>query len=294
MRQKKFGKKIQNWHRPLRPSQLGRRFLEHRYDDPEIRKRGQSIDVLTGVDDCWDPFDPYQDWDDGELEDLYRLELDKFLTRTLDSSDPLFRPEWAADSSIVATTPSLVEPADLGVAERLAVYVEQVMLFSKNSEAVRSQILQAVGDPRSLNVLNSVGDAFCIQRYVLNSDALNFCPQPFAKRVCLFAPFWIRRPETWKKDGDRTLLDHLFSRYEVPEFLHAEWCRSQDVPRFKWLMLVHPAGARREPKTRSQSLRLEDPRQIPECSLRSPLSVISNHGVHVRRGETARRLRTGL
>ena len=127
MRQKKFGKKIQNWHKPLHPSQLRERFLEHRYDDPEIRKRGRSIDAITGVDDCWNPFDPYLAcgcWYCVEAhtlpldelyisEDLYRLEFDEFLTRTLNPSDPLFRPEWAADSGTAGPAPSSVEQGDV-------------------------------------------------------------------------------------------------------------------------------------------------------------------------------------
>lgn len=43
MKQKKFGKKIQNWHRPLRRSQLRQRFLRHRFViDPTAQRENQT------------------------------------------------------------------------------------------------------------------------------------------------------------------------------------------------------------------------------------------------------------
>jgi len=47
MKQKRFGKKVQNWHRPLGCDQLSQRFLRHRYDDPEADAEQSAF--LSGV-----------------------------------------------------------------------------------------------------------------------------------------------------------------------------------------------------------------------------------------------------
>lgn len=225
MKQKKLGKKVQNWHRPLGPSQLRRRFLQHRYDDPEVTKRGRSLGYIVDVDDCWDCYDPYQpDWG-GDTDDIYRYELDLFLKQILNPPPPLIPLEWVTDapsdedgepmSSFARPRPST------GIEERLAAHVDKVVRISNSFPALKSQIVESIGDSRNVDMVKIVADRF---------KSLGF-----AKQVCLFAPFWVRSPRTWDKRGDSNLLDHLFVLHDVPGFLYSEWFRNPDVPRFKWL-----------------------------------------------------------
>ena len=57
----------------------------------------------------------------------------------------------------------------------------------------------------------------------------------------LFHPFWIRRISEWKACAGptvelrRSLVDHLFTRYPVTEFLYANWQREEEFPRLKWI-----------------------------------------------------------
>src|SRR5262249_42667421 len=53
--------------------------------------------------------------------------------------------------------------------------------------------------------------------------------------ITLFAPFWVRRPQTWKNKGATSFLDHQFVRHAVPAFLYADWFRLDDSTRLKWL-----------------------------------------------------------
>ena len=55
----------------------------------------------------------------------------------------------------------------------------------------------------------------------------------FSQRVCLFAPFWVRSPESWDPNGSTDLIKHLFEIYPVPDFLRNCWYQNSDQ---KWLL----------------------------------------------------------
>jgi hypothetical protein len=80
---------------------------------------------------------------------------------------------------------------------------------------------EPTGDWRNLDVIKSVG-------------ARLQCPH-LARYLCLFAPFWVRSPQTWNPSGETPLLDHLFVLHHVPGFLYPEWFRELEFPRLKWL-----------------------------------------------------------
>ena len=59
--------------------------------------------------------------------------------------------------------------------------------------------------------------------------------------VCLFAPFWIRSPETWKGGTARSLLEHLFTIHRVPVWLHTCW--AEGAHKFIcWFILLGQGG----------------------------------------------------
>lgn len=55
----------------------------------------------------------------------------------------------------------------------------------------------------------------------------------FTDKVCLFAPFWVRSPESWDPESSVDLIKHLFEKYPVPEFLRQCWYNNTDQ---KWLL----------------------------------------------------------
>ena len=65
MKQRKFGKKVQNWHRPLGRHQFKRRYLRLRSEEPSlpaaVGSRLADNDLREARDwaDCWDPWDNY-------------------------------------------------------------------------------------------------------------------------------------------------------------------------------------------------------------------------------------------
>jgi len=224
MKQKKFGKKVQNWHQPLHPSAFSQRYLRLRRD----------ANLNECLSDSYD-FDDCDCWDWGcdccdPVEDPYvRYKLAEVLSRILDPINPL-----TGLNRIAATMPSFNGDTEYPTFEsrrsdttslenRLAEHVEHCLDRAGSVDAMRPQIIESVGDWRNL-------DAVKLEAERLQSPGL-------AKLIIFFSPFWVRSPMTWKQDSGVTLLDHLFVLYEVPAFLSADWHRQaeSDAPEFKWL-----------------------------------------------------------
>lgn len=231
MKQKKFGKKIQNWHRPLGPSQLRRRFRTHRYDDSELDARRSVLDEFPEGDDCWDCYDPpcdpdceYCGGDDGN--DLYGYYLRRFVQGLAYQSPPLIPLELAVDRAAAeADNADLSLPEDrqnpAGIEQRLASHIDRLSSISSDSTALRQQISESIRELRNIEIVQRVADKSRVP--------------DLATRACLFAPFWVRPPLTWDIRSGRLLVDHLFAHYEIPPFLYAEWFRRSDITRFKWV-----------------------------------------------------------
>jgi len=230
MKQRKFGKKIQNWHRPLGPSQLRRRFLKHRYDDPEYDERGQLRDDSPEVDDYWDCYDPCGP--DCEIcgvarrDDPFDYHLLQFMRSVTSLPPPLIPYEWAVDAASAqpgedAASRLPVRQGTAGIEERLASHVGKLKSTSSSADALRPEMVSAIGDWRNLEVVKHVAE---------QSHAPDF-----VTRVCMFAPFWVHSPRTWDARSGRPLVHHLFGLYDVPAFLASEWFRESEITRFKWL-----------------------------------------------------------
>ena len=227
MKQKKFGEKIQNWHRPLGRNQLRQRYLRQRYEDPEVdvkqpERTHRSSDV--DVDDYWNCYDPY--CCGGDDDDVHLHQLQYLLTELVHLPTPVFKPEWAVDaeqsndSEPVRESLSREAASDTKIEERLAEHVSSITRRPSFGD-LQSRIREAIGDSRNMDAIRS--------------EAADFHCSHLGERICLFAPFWIRSPMRWDKSSDVPLLHHLFVRYDVPEFLYRDWLREQDVTRVKWL-----------------------------------------------------------
>ena len=165
MKKRTLGDKTPDRRRPLDPSQFRRRFLAHQYDDPEVTKRGGSLDYLVEVDDCWDCYDPGHDclWLHGgkeaDKDDLYWYELDQFLIGMANSPPPLIRPEWGGDATPDGKVENTVDAVahnrirDTAIEERLAEYVARLRGFPNDSVALRSRIMESIGDFKDREVV---------------------------------------------------------------------------------------------------------------------------------------------
>ncbi|MBL8799548.1 MAG: hypothetical protein JNM56_37040 [Planctomycetia bacterium] len=218
MKQKIYGRKVQNWHRPLGPQQLRRSFRRYR--------EGAPLDAEE-LDYCHD-YDWYEAWDgdgprDEGSEDLLCHELKQLSRAALRRPPRLFRPEWATDDvSWAGAEQAAASERTAGaehLEEQLAAFVQGIKRFP-NDPATRRRIADSVGED--------------VYRDVLQSAATPGKGENLVRNVSLFAPFWIRSPRTW--DGGKTsLVNHLLVRYDVPRFLDDCWFDLPGHATLKWL-----------------------------------------------------------
>ncbi|MCK5917776.1 MAG: PcfJ domain-containing protein [Cocleimonas sp.] len=57
------------------------------------------------------------------------------------------------------------------------------------------------------------------------------------QNICILAEFWIRSPLTWHCNGNTSLLEHLFVRYEKPDFLPKHWLKTATPANLQWLFV---------------------------------------------------------
>jgi hypothetical protein len=210
--------------RQLRPGQLRQSYLAIRDEDPEFKERWGYIDYEEESDDYWDYCDPYEDYLDQHEIDDYQLE--QFLTEILNPVVPFVDLSEAATVSefpeYLNTSKSVTEEKsdEASIEERLVEYVRLVEHLKDNSFELKSRIVEAGGSPKTIDLVKSA-----------------FPKQPvMVMNILLFSPFWIRDPWTWSKGNEISLLDHLFVKHEVPDFLYSEWFREWTYPRLKWVV----------------------------------------------------------
>jgi len=244
MKQKQFGKKVQNWHRPLGRNQLRQRFLRHRYDDREAElEEAQFMSGVVEVDEHWNPNAPHYciicgrtDCLSMELpgEEIPMYRMEGFLTDLVQKPRSIsISPERVAfksdkdDSGRQDHLYDTPRRPETSIENRLAAHIRG---FSDSSTCadIAADIVGSVGSPENIDIV------------IRGAESLGH--PHLAKRICLFAPFWIRSPMTWNEEGDRSLLDHLFVHHEVPGSIYTEWFREEaramgDLTRgfFKWV-----------------------------------------------------------
>jgi hypothetical protein len=141
-------------------------------------------------------------------------------------------PAAAADSASVAGEP---------IEARLAAHARLLHDSQEAPEGLVSQLIDQAGGQAELLVL----DRHC--QGIAAPDLL--------RNLCMFSPFWLRRPSTWQPPrtdrpaalGD--LVQHLFGRYPIPECLRQAWGEVEEWPWnlnwLRWSILFGQGGSLR-------------------------------------------------
>jgi len=138
MKQKKFGKKIQNWHRPLGPSQIGHRFRQLRYESIE-----PSVDLMVSdyfEEDDWNPYDPDDDYELERQKNLFAYSLYQLLQDIIESSPSILIPERTKDiqseADVANAVASFTRQRPMPrIEERLAAHVDMLTHVSSKDVA---------------------------------------------------------------------------------------------------------------------------------------------------------------
>ncbi len=239
MKQRKDGKKVYNWHRPLGPDALKRGYIRER-------------DQLTGIDEnlasledyesdfSYDPWTYTPGWDCCEAcfnEDRGFANSSEVETRRLELllQEVLLPSFWKLHLEDIRQTIDGEEREEaasgvdrknsLSLEDRLYRHVALIRSYATDSETLRHELLTSIGDQRGLKTIETLG------RQVGSPN--------LAKLICLFAPFWLREPNAWDAEGGHVgLLRHLFVQYDTPWFLYPAWMNMEDChpDQLKWLV----------------------------------------------------------
>ena len=231
MKQKKFGDKIQNWHRPLGKSDLSWRYLRRRHDDPEAVADARELthisrdelgDDRAEVNQFWNCYDPYagcyvdRDYNGDPLEadgwdDLVYHHIENFFRNKAYPKSPLVPSDLplTRDRRYDSHEELPLEQAN-DLALRVWDYTHRLPSFSKNIQFFEEEFGQRV-NPQDIKDLSQIKLSDAKDRFILEN-------------LILLAPFWLRRPAAWdQKGGTLQLIRHLLVRFDVPHFLWIIW-----------------------------------------------------------------------
>ncbi len=237
MKQKRYGKKTYNWHRPLGKNQFKSRFLRHREDQNSVTDQLKAVepegtnDDLTAWPDELEAYCPQSsEWQNGADSP----EAEKNERRLLQLLDTLLVPfAWQTQLDRLKSDKQLPHPEPIdwdqtdtsAIEERLSKHLEEIIGYQVDQGPLNATLLRATSDTRRLAIVKQAS------KQIGNKH--------IARLVLLFSPFWIRDPLDWDStQGPFDLLRFLFIRHEAPGFLFPAWLSGSDLsqPHLKWLI----------------------------------------------------------
>lgn len=241
MKKFKFGRRVQNWHRPLQAGELKQSYRNTRWNDAEVPdlqqiNRGRSF-VPQDYSSDYDQYDDYYD-DYYSEEDFQLFHLEGQVRDYLRHRELVPR-KRAAETSEAITVDGEWFEEHLSLEERLAAHLEVITDSTRYADTLKR--LQAVDLPiADREVLYRAGRSPGLETVLF-----------------LFMPFWLRSPSSWQPDGKVSLLAHLLQRYPVPSFLERiissvveEWCNNRTLydsdgylKWFCWYLLLGQGGS---------------------------------------------------
>ncbi len=239
MKQNRYGRRIQNWHRPLPPWELKHGFLRAREQDPVFSAVGKLSAVPVGdliSEQSWDGADAdfyifRNDLDIGQYQDEVGS-LDK-LTHWLEQQ--IYGRSQMAD---LRDLQAVVRNSERSPADITAEGKEPVAKNRIRKQDVQSRLLlflEELNEPRDFWALKQQIAANVDSFHAVRSVASEVGSADFAILACLFSPFWVRDPADWNPKVHSSLLEHLFCLYESPAFLkdYRLWVSVKAVAQFE-------------------------------------------------------------
>lgn len=246
MKQRRHGKTVYNWHRPLGHSQLRRRFLR-------ARERSNSVEEALDIEHDDTPLADLRIWPH-EIADYcceacyqqsqgYADEEDTLEFKLRSLLDTLLHPpNWLLELDQAKAQLPSPEPSRIGeptteadndsIEHRLAHHIDKL---SSEPDRLRSILEDKISDNRSLRKISRAG--------------ISIGNRHFPRLILLFSPFWIRDPLDFSDSGDpHDLLSFLFVKHEAPGFLFPAWLSSKSLHEAHlkwvlWLIIIGQGGS---------------------------------------------------
>ncbi|MCH6256525.1 PcfJ domain-containing protein [Puniceicoccaceae bacterium K14] len=237
MKQRRYGKKVYNWHRPLGRFELRRRFLRARDTAKSLSSEFSHSENDTDPADlgiwpyeiadyccetCYQESVGYADEED-RSEFSFRQIIDSLLQPTT----------WQTELDAVKASLHKVDLSQTwtpnknsdSIEERLVKHINQLMSVSQSPTPIQNAIELVTQDSRRPRKISQK----CIE---------TGSPQ-LARMILLFSPFWLRDPLDSPQDQSIfELLSFLFIEHETPGFLFPAWLEASSISEvhLKWLI----------------------------------------------------------
>lgn len=218
--------------RSFGPDDLSRRYIRLRQEDVLHDERGRLHARIQDGDDYWDISEPGCECCTAGVEDLGGFHLERLLDDIVCSDTlPVTDPGEPSDHCAFGDGHPGETRTSANIVSRLARHFEASSRVWCDRDRMFAIIATAIKNPASLRIIREYAER---------------CHSPgLARRICLFAPFWLADPCDWDPKGETSLLDHLFVRYTVPGFLYREWSDDQDrQPKWlAWFLIIGQGGS---------------------------------------------------
>lgn len=249
-----MSKKKKHFHRNKGPKKIRTRVYREMYRDPELLQSDKN-GLLR--DEYWNPYDPYEPFTKSNEWSLeYRLaqEYDQFFTveegdynsehdyHLLKRMEDIYwgvlnMPLQNKELTNQVNTDKLILDFENNKAEQ-KISLDKLQAFLNNTHSpvyrrtyLTEYIKKSSGHPISIVTLENISNK--------TDHSYNW------KLLLLFSPFWIRSPLSWSKESGISIVEHLFVRYQTPEYLYKIWIKTNRID-FKWLswfLLIAQGGS---------------------------------------------------
>lgn len=240
---------MKHWRRPLKRKGLTHTVRKMKEGDPDAFRKGKSfLEMEENIesDEYWNVYDPHEDYydywhfrepydDEVEHFNLHHRLLEEIIqlpTSPFNALETIEKPQKSLDNIFLER----LQPDFLILEKALYDHIKKFHLIK--SDDLEERIFYLRESARGKKNIEKV-----------MQFANNLQNMQVAKAIMFFSPFWIRSPQTWKGGDEISFIKHIFTEYDVPQFLYKEWFqkeytdnlfnrhyRDRNYLRFEWLI----------------------------------------------------------
>ena len=221
--------------RHLAPNRWRQRYIRQRQQDPVVQM-GLGKQPFSSLLDSYEPLcEEDTDWDYDPYEYCYGYDGSLSEYAVLSCLEEMFLPQQSRFSDLQAFLPAR-EPTEVQQPEQQVSVEERVFEFSRFIQGLLDGSI-AIDELRTVirHATAAGSDIEGLRRAVGRPDKFQISREG-AIRLLLFAPFWVRKPDSWDGQGDCSLFSHLSEQFDAPLRLQLEWNTQLDLLQLKWII----------------------------------------------------------
>lgn len=249
-----MGKDKKIYYRNKGNKKFSQRFNRKRLEDPVHEIHGNKV-YFEGIetDDYWNPYGP-----------IVQTRVDDMLDGTFDLDQ--IEAEYKYDYGILYQFKSLLFESLFKIHNTPFKGIEQknnhesfnnehlVKNDKKSSNNIEKRLFSYHEKLKNIDFNNMDTIVPELVKIITDFDEVSYFIQILNRnskkiQLALFAPFWIRKPSTWKPEMNMSIFEYVFGYYEPPKFLNSLWDQRMDdfnlnyIEYYLWFILFAQGGS---------------------------------------------------